>query len=325
VPELGAQLGLPEPERARYSATAFAIHLQSLSCQPDPPRAELRRIVEAGRTPYSFDDGRPPERLLDPAASLAALRRTVADALEVLRPREGRLRLEWDEPDRAEAGHRALVPQQADQSEARLFLRYHAEARTTFHRAYQELSRVLKADDLAPGGDAERTAIGDPSESGPSSEYDRIRARRRTMRLYMQNTGWPNGDTSTLKEVYRDAKLLYPHERDGDDVSPNEPEPAAAVPPEGPAPVTVAVSPNELEAVAVSPNEPEPAVAAVSPNEPEPAAAATIVPDAASEVAACEAVEGGAIPGAPMRIAEGMPGFRDAWQLLRDRAEYRAG
>jgi hypothetical protein len=68
----------------------------------------------------------------------------VAEELATLRPLEARLRAAFDAPDRAEAVGRALVLR--DPGEARLFLRYHAEARTAFHRAFKELVRVLEVD-----------------------------------------------------------------------------------------------------------------------------------------------------------------------------------
>jgi hypothetical protein len=306
APLLSAQLGMAEPERARYSARAFAIHFQSLTCQADRPGTELKRLVEPGRTPYSVNDGKPPERMLDPEESLAALRRTVADELDLLRPREARLRVEFDEPDRAESGRRALVPQPGDQSESRLFLRYHAEARTSFLRAFKELSRLIPADAPAP-----RAAEEDPSG------YDRLRERRARMRRFLENNAWRHGDSITLMEAYRAAGLLFPHERDGDDLCPDEPKPRVSSPDGPEVPTGGGLDPSELGTMGARdgtmgarggaerapdsdgatgarsalprapestsptvlrddpiPGRPEPAAVAISPNEPGPAAVA---------------------------------------------------
>src|SRR6202030_2951967 len=59
-----------------------------------------------------------------------------------------------DDPDRAEAADRALILH--DGLPARLFLRYHAEARTSFHRAYGSLVKALELD----------TAANSPNEAG---------------------------------------------------------------------------------------------------------------------------------------------------------------
>jgi len=66
------------------------------------------------------------------------------EKLEPLRALEECLRAEFDAPDRAGAADRALILHEG--TSARLFLRYHAEARTAFQRAYGSLVKALDRD-----------------------------------------------------------------------------------------------------------------------------------------------------------------------------------
>src|SRR3954453_18831434 len=70
-----------------------------------------------------------------------------------------------DASSRARALDRALVLK--DETEARLFFRYHAESRSTFHRAYKDLVATLERDDagLDDGGEA-----ASPNEPGARDE-----------------------------------------------------------------------------------------------------------------------------------------------------------
>ncbi len=68
----------------------------------------------------------------------------VEESLAELRPRLVDYEAGIDAPDRAEAADRALLPE--DPQTARLFLRYQAEARTSFHRAYSTLLKTLEND-----------------------------------------------------------------------------------------------------------------------------------------------------------------------------------
>jgi hypothetical protein len=84
-----------------------------------------------------------PEAKKDYAAQLdpAMLRAMMAEQCAELNAEQARLWTEFEAPDRAEAADRALLPH--DPTEARLFLRYYAEARTGFHRACRDLNRLL--------------------------------------------------------------------------------------------------------------------------------------------------------------------------------------
>jgi hypothetical protein len=60
-----------------------------------------------------------------------------------------------------------------DETEARLFFRYHGESRSTFHRAYKELVSALERDEAGLGdGDGDES----PNESScPFGTPDRMK------------------------------------------------------------------------------------------------------------------------------------------------------
>ena len=68
----------------------------------------------------------------------------MTDRMEELLQRGKMLSETIDAPDRAGAKDRALMLK--DEKDARLFLRYNAEARNGFHRAFSELGKALKSD-----------------------------------------------------------------------------------------------------------------------------------------------------------------------------------
>jgi hypothetical protein len=108
----------------------------------------------------------------DPAKGRGWLRDKVAGQLAELREREGRLRREYDEPERAEAASRALVLE--GPSGANL-MRYERMHELAFHRAYGALLKGRKEaaeTGLAPGAPDEAIEDEDqdanPAEEGTS-------------------------------------------------------------------------------------------------------------------------------------------------------------
>ncbi len=100
---------------------------------------------------WLFAEAQMPERFMDtysadqmPPAEEARpiLRAMIADRLGPLREREAYLREAIEVPDRAEAPERALILK--DKDEARLFLRYYGESRSTFFRAHAALVKAIK-------------------------------------------------------------------------------------------------------------------------------------------------------------------------------------
>jgi hypothetical protein len=132
----------PSPEALQASPEAWLTRLFNLMCRKNPAEDSVRwllaRVPEEHRATYRLD------ALPDAADALAGLREMVAGELSRLEEACERLGTERDDPDRDEAPARALVVQ--DAPTARLFLRYHSEARTSFHKAYSELVRTLERD-----------------------------------------------------------------------------------------------------------------------------------------------------------------------------------
>src|SRR5262249_44923984 len=83
-----------------------------------------------------------------------------------LRRLEARLK-EQEAADRSEAPQRALLLK--DEATARKFLRYHAEARTAFHKAYAQLLKTLERD-RAEGAPGDDVGADSPHEPEPSPE-----------------------------------------------------------------------------------------------------------------------------------------------------------
>jgi hypothetical protein len=183
-----------------------------------------------------------PEEKKDYAAQLdpAVLRALIDEQCAELNAEQARLWTEFEAPDRAEAADRALLPH--DPTEARLFLRYYAEARTGFHRACRDLNRILTEGE--PGGYL--------PEASP-----------RNVQKSEAEGGRPI-ETADLPDIAPAA-----------DISPNEPNaaPVAKVEAEEPRPESASEasgdSPNEANSprAAVSPNEANSRREEISPNE----------------------------------------------------------
>src|SRR5260370_37415052 len=111
-----------------------------------------------------------PDYLRDAAASLTNLRALVAGQIAALEPAEAWLREQVEDPEEAEAEARASLLQEP--VAARLFLRYHAEARTAFQRAYGTLLKTLEFD-AAHG--AEPSAAGsEGSQPAPAGAAEAV-------------------------------------------------------------------------------------------------------------------------------------------------------
>jgi hypothetical protein len=114
----------------------------NLACHPCPGSAAIPFLFDEERLPERFLAGYQEGRIPPPAEEARpVLRAMIADQLDRLRERQAFLQDHIDGPDRAEAPDRAVILK--DKDEARLFLRYHAEARSTFHRAYAALIKAI--------------------------------------------------------------------------------------------------------------------------------------------------------------------------------------
>jgi hypothetical protein len=153
---LGARPGL---DRLRDDPSAYLVVLCNLQGQLPLPTEQIDALLAPGRRPTKLLGRDPAGFLPGPAACLERLRELVAGMIASLQEKAGRV-LEADASSRARALDRAMILQ--DEREARLFFRYHAESRSTFHRAYKELLVTLERDAAAGDG-----APGVTSPHGP--------------------------------------------------------------------------------------------------------------------------------------------------------------
>jgi hypothetical protein len=142
--------GLPDdPDALKECPEAFLTRFYTLFSQPSPAAETVEWLFESRRVPDACRPLARAEARPDRAACQAAIRALVAGRLALLRELEAELRESIDGPERAAAAERALILR--DEKEARLFLRYHAEARTAFNRAHSQLLKALaEAPSAAP-------------------------------------------------------------------------------------------------------------------------------------------------------------------------------
>jgi hypothetical protein len=170
--------GLPDdPDALKGCPEAFLTRFYNLFSQASSAAEAVEWLFESRRLPDACRPLARPEARPDRAACQAALRGLVAERLALLRALESELRESIDGPERAAAAERALILR--DEKEARLFLRYHAEARTAFNRAHSQLLKALaEAPSAAPaavspnepnGTGAEAVKPDDPKSSEEDS------------------------------------------------------------------------------------------------------------------------------------------------------------
>jgi hypothetical protein len=152
----------PKPEALKNDPDGYLMMLFNQAAADVPGGVALAALCDRNRMPQALwpDYGR--GHVPDPPTCRAALELIVEEEVRRLRAREARLRQEIEGPARAEASLRALILR--DEAEARRFLRYHAESRTAFHRAYSQLLKTLERD--AAEGPA---ASGAPTEPGAAA------------------------------------------------------------------------------------------------------------------------------------------------------------
>src|SRR4051795_7454082 len=132
----------PEIDLIVESETTFETRLFNLLCHPEPSPVAIEWLCDPARRPESLQWAYRVDRLPGRAECLKALRDRIAWEVVALEELEEQLRTELDEPDRAEAATRALIP--LDESKARLMLRYQATAENSLYRAYNALKKARK-------------------------------------------------------------------------------------------------------------------------------------------------------------------------------------
>ena len=118
--------------------------LYTMLMTPECPEAELQRFLNKTLLSPSVIAQVLCDLPPDPEECRRRLRDIVQSELKSLRDDERALHEQLEGPSDALLMDRSLIL--ADGQAARLFLRYHAESRSAFHRSYSELIRTLKRD-----------------------------------------------------------------------------------------------------------------------------------------------------------------------------------
>ena len=140
----------PEPEHMRDSAPAWYFRFLNHHAHNAPDAEAYLLLLKEDHQP-NLAPGEPSIEANNPRPASRWGAATGANSLtEVFDrlTREEAVLQEVDGPDRAEVAERALILQ--DPVSARLFLRYHSEARNSFHRSYAALLKTLERDAEAP-------------------------------------------------------------------------------------------------------------------------------------------------------------------------------
>lgn len=151
----------PKPSQLHESPAAWLTWLSNLACDEECPAESLHWILRPDIMPSTLRGQYREDWLPDPASALRSLKELVVERLDRLRGAEEDL---WDGQDRPSlegAADRALILRDAEA--ARLFLRYQAESRNAFHRAYGQLVKTLSLDADAEGDDSPNEANSDGS------------------------------------------------------------------------------------------------------------------------------------------------------------------
>ena len=125
-------------------ADVYRLTLYTLLIHPDRPEEELKALLDPTKVTAKVSALVPVDVLPEPEECRRRLVEMVNSKLTTLREDEQALREECDGPVDAGLLDRSLIL--ADPHAARLFLRYHAESRSAFHRSFSELIRTLKRD-----------------------------------------------------------------------------------------------------------------------------------------------------------------------------------
>ncbi len=129
----------PEGEHLRFHPDAWFYRMMNMACFPRPWTYLPVWLFAEAQMPERFIDTYSADQMPPAEEARPILRAMIADQLGPLREREAYLREAIEVPDRAEAPERALILK--DKDEARLFLRYYGESRSTFFRATRRWSR----------------------------------------------------------------------------------------------------------------------------------------------------------------------------------------
>ena len=143
----------PETDRLKEDDGAYKTKLFNMIATKDMPDFKIDALLQKRLMSETMQAIYRPDWLPEVADARRCLREMVVERIETYRESESAYSKDYDNANFAESSDRALILQ--DERQARLFLRYHAESRTSFHRAYGELVKTLARDaaeaDEVPG------------------------------------------------------------------------------------------------------------------------------------------------------------------------------
>ena len=134
---------LPGPESIRANPMAYLIHIYNLGCTPDAPAEEIKHWLEPSNRPEGHRDRSCNALCSGDADVCGRLVGLLQGDLDQARGLDERITRDVDHPSLKAALDRASILTDAA---ARRVGRSRAEARTTFHRALNDLIKMLKRD-----------------------------------------------------------------------------------------------------------------------------------------------------------------------------------
>ena len=154
----------PETDRLKEDDGAYKTKLFNTIATKDMPDFKIDALLQKRLMSETMQALYRPDWLPEVDDARRCLREMVVERIETYRESESAYSKDYDNANFAESSDRALILQ--DERQARLFLRYHAESRTSFHRAYGELVKTL-ARDAAEAEEASPGRTGAGSEMAP--------------------------------------------------------------------------------------------------------------------------------------------------------------
>jgi hypothetical protein len=120
---------------------AYWTWVWALAAQPNPKERDIALVLDRRNMPKRLQDMDNPVWPRDREESRAKLQQLVADALARLRPLEGELRTQYDDPARAEAVERALARADKDEQQLLRDLRSHERSLVQAHKTLANRGR----------------------------------------------------------------------------------------------------------------------------------------------------------------------------------------
>jgi hypothetical protein len=167
---------MPDPATIATNVTAYTIHTLNLACTPGVAPEELEARLDPASRPAALRQ-LPRDQVIpaDPRECARRLEELLKKRRDFYQAEADRLHREVDEPELIELFDRASI---LNEPAARKVKLSHAEARSTYHRAFKELYHTLDRD--AEAGEEEAVEVRCPPHPGPPpAEEEAVVARCR--------------------------------------------------------------------------------------------------------------------------------------------------